>query len=1366
MPPQKQNFDLFLSYNSRDHEQVEDLARRLRQHRLTLFFDRWYLAPGLRWRPTLEDTLTSCRAVVVCVGPNGMGTWQQREIDVALDRQSRDAQFPVIPLLLPGSEAPLGFLRQLTWVDLRNQPLEQGVLVLTKAIRGEPLGKELQQQIEATRAAICPYRGLLYFREEDAPFFFGRDAAIGQLVEAVGQKGFLAVVGASGSGKSSVVRAGLVPQVRRDRDTCWEVVTLLPGEQPLRSLAAALTPFLEPEMTEIDRLAEVGKLSAYFAAGTVSLGDVIQRILAKQSGTDRVLLVVDQCEELYTLTQDDAPRRRFVDELLNATASTPVTVVLTLRGDFVGKALTYRLLSDRLQGAQINLGPMTRAELEQAVTQPAQQVGLCFEPGLAERILDDTGDEPGNLPLLEFVLKELWEARRGPLLQNQAYDDMDRLSGAIAKRAERFFGALTGPEQEAVRRLFLQLVHPGEANNDTRRREPLVNLPDTSRQLVQRLADERLIVTAKAEEVLGETAEVAHEALIRNWSRLRNWLNADHEFLLRRERVRDLLGEWQRAGENEELLLRGPLLTEAEGWLRERADRLTSAEQTFITSSVETCERRRQEERQRQQKELEQARALAVEKARREEAQRTTRVQRRYTRVALALSIACALLGVGLGIAWLAAQRGTRTALADKLALRAQALLGDGQLDRALVLSAQAVRLHDSGENVAAARECLVHLKRRVQSLPDHNDLVRSVAFRPGGTMLASGSRDRSVRLWDLNTARCVWVLKGHADEVDSVAFSPNGKILASGGRDKTVRFWNPDTRQLLGILNGHQDEVDSVAFSPDGKVLAAGSRDHMVRLWTVETQQALEPPLIGHTGQVSSLAFSPDGEILASGGRDNMVWLWDMEKTHPSGTPLPRHDAEIWTVAFSPDSNTLAAGSIDGTIRLWNVKTHEPLGEPLVGHGSEIWSVAFSPDGKTLAAGGLDGTIRLWDVARRKPQGEPLVGHSREVWSVAFSPDGQTLASGGGDRTVRLWDVGTRPPLGEPLAGHTAEVWNVAFSPDGKTLASGSADKTVRFWDVARGQPADPPLTDPNAQLWNVAFSPDGRMLASGTDDNAVRLWDLTTRRPVGMAPQRQGSYVCRVAFSPDGKTLVSGSGDKTVTFWTMEAQGLSGEPPVGCNTQVWSVALSPDGKMLAWGGEDGAVRLWDVETRRPLSDPLVGHSRQVWSVAFSPGGKTLASGSIDKTVRLWNVEKRRCLGAPLVGHTADVYGVAFSPDGETLASGGRDNTVRLWDVQTGRQLGPPLTGHKAEVYSVAFSPDGTTLASSSRDYTVRLWRIEDRWLQFVRHVAIAPPLALMDEARRMANRELSEEEVQEYFGDLARFYEPLWKDHNGRKP
>jgi len=516
------DFDVFLSYHWRDHAQVEDLARRLREQKLTVFLDRWYLTPGQSWPKALEATLAHCRAVAVCIGQGEMGPWQQREQYLALERQvaaERHGQsFPVIPVLLPGAEPPLGFLSQNTWVDLRAR-VDDPVLLITlvRAVYGQPPGPDTQDTVRETLANICPYRGLLYFREEDAPFFFGRGQAITQLVHAVQQHNLVAVVGASGSGKSSVVRAGLVPELRKSRNPVWEVVTIVPTDRPVHALAAVFMPFLEPDMSETDRLIETNKLAEALLSRTVALRDIVDRVLAKQPGTDRLLLIADQWEELFTLCKEEAARRCFIDNILEATAATKLSGVLTLRGDFFGRAVTaYRPLSDRVQGAQVNLGPMTREELRLAIEEPTKKVGLTFEAGLVDLILEQVGDEPGHLPLVEFVLRRLWEDRQGGQLHHAAYKAMGELQGAIAQKAESLFAKLSDGDQRKVQQIFLRLVRPGEGEADTRRRATLGEVGAEEHRLARKLADERLLVTSQLAGSGEETIEVSHEALIRH----------------------------------------------------------------------------------------------------------------------------------------------------------------------------------------------------------------------------------------------------------------------------------------------------------------------------------------------------------------------------------------------------------------------------------------------------------------------------------------------------------------------------------------------------------------------------------------------------------------------------------------------------------------------------------------------------------------------------------------------------------------------------------------------------------------------------------------------------------------------------------
>ncbi|MBX3332966.1 MAG: SUMF1/EgtB/PvdO family nonheme iron enzyme [Nitrospira sp.] len=585
------HFDVFLSYHWRDHTQVESLANWLRGQKLEVFLDRWYLTPGQSWPKALETTLARCSAVAICLGQGEMGPWQQREQYLALERQvaaERQGQkFPVIPVLLPGAEPPLGFLSQNTWVDFRAGADDPVLLnTLAHAIYRKPPGPDALETVRNTLATICPYRGLLYFREEDAPFFFGREAAIAQLVSAVQQHSLVAVVGASGRGKSSVVRAGLVPELRKGRDRVWEVATIVPTDRPVHALAAVIMPLLEPDMTETDRLIEISKLAEGLLSRTIKLREVVDRVLAKQPGTDSLMLIADQWEELFTLCEEEATRRCFIDNILEATATTKLNTVLTLRGDFFGRAITdYRPLSDRVQGAQVNLGPMNRQELRLAIEEPAKKVGLTFEAGLVDLMLEQASDEPGHLPLLEFVLRQLWEQRRGGELHHEAYRAMGQLEGAIAAKADSIFSRLNAQDQRRVQQIFLRLVRPGEGEADTRRRATSSELGVEAQSLVKTLADERLVVTSRLASSVEDTVEVSHEALVRHWSHLKGWVDADRQFLVWQQRLNMMKKEWDAGQRSTDLLLRGLPLREAEAWLKKKPESFSSDERGFITAS-------------------------------------------------------------------------------------------------------------------------------------------------------------------------------------------------------------------------------------------------------------------------------------------------------------------------------------------------------------------------------------------------------------------------------------------------------------------------------------------------------------------------------------------------------------------------------------------------------------------------------------------------------------------------------------------------------------------------------------------------------------------------------------------------------------
>ncbi|MHC3467502.1 nSTAND1 domain-containing NTPase [Streptomyces sp. 7R007] len=1129
-----------------------------------------------------------------------------------------------------------------------------------------------------------PYVGLRPLTEQDAEWFFGREQLVGQVAGRLERQRFVMVIGASGSGKSSLLRAGLVPRLRAGGAT---VVVCAPGARPLEecavrlSAAAGVTP---------------GALYEELRADTENLSRVVRRITAGSDGPDgELVLVVDQFEETFTLCRDAAERDRFIRALVVAAAAPEgrCRVALGVRADFYGHCTRHAPLVEAMRDAQVPVGPMSLEELRQAVVGPAQRAGLSVEGALLATLTAQAYGRPGVLPLLSHALRETWRRRRGNALTLQGFEAAGGLEGGLAHTAEEFYQRLDTAQQELARRVFVRLTAPGEGTEDTRRPASLTELAGSADDdidvsgVLEHAAAARLVVLDR------ERVELAHEALIRCWPRLQGWLAEDREATRTLRRLTEAAQTWETLGRDPGALYRGTRLALAAAL--DRAS-MSPAERAFLDASLAADSAERAAERRRV---------------------RLRRVMVALLSVLLVLATTTAVLAVR---AQRSADRERDVASSQRAADKAAALRGVSP-SLAAQLSLAAYRISPTPE----ARGALLSTFATpyATQLTGYGGAVTALAFRSDGKVLATGGGDGSVRLWGTGNPhrpRRLGVL-ALSGGVRALALSPDGGLLAAGGDDGAMALWDvhdPGAPTPEATLHSGAGPVLALSFGPDGRTLTAAARDGIRRWSLADARRPRDLGVREVSADVTAAAFSRDGRTLATGHADRTVRLWSAPPSGDRPGELSRavgHRQAVTAVAFAPDGRRLATGSSDFTVRLWDTRSTRHIGrlDVLTAHTDTVEAVAFAPDGRTLATGSADATVRRWQVAGAGPARElaVLTGHTGAVGALAFGPDGRTLATGSEDETARLWDL-----PGPALIGHTSSVYSVAFSPDNHLLASGSYDQSVLVWNLADPRRSHEPvrLAGHTGPVNSVVFRAGSDVLASGSADGTVRLWEvdasgsgrvLTVLRP-------GDGHVNRVAFSRDGRALATGSESGTVRLWDTadpRRPRLLATLPAG--DAVDCVAFSPDGRTLAVAGRDHTAALWGLADRnRPTRLAVLrGHSAAVKSVAFSPDGRTLATGSEDRTVRLWDVSDRRRpdLRRPITGYTDGVMAVAFAPDGRTLATASSDRTARLYALSGQgdvRELAV-LTGHGKPVDTLAFSPDGRTLATGGEDWTVLLW-------------------------------------------------------------
>lgn len=1191
-----------------------------------------------------------------------------------------------------------------------------------------------------TRVGIRnPYKGLRPFYESDADDFFGRALLVDELVELLSEdraRGrFLAVVGPSGSGKSSLVRAGLLPALRRDAvpgSAYWFIAQMVPGGQPFAELHAALLRVavnpLPPDLAQ------------QLAADAQGL--VRGTRWALPDDASQLLLVLDQFEELFTLVEDADQRDAFLD-VLTAAVTAPlsrVRVVVTLRADFYDRPLRHPGIAALMAARTVALVPLGPEEIDQAVAGPALGVGVGVEPALATQMVNDVGEAPGALPLLQFALTEVFERRSGDMLTRRVYADVGGLTGALARRAEEVFTALLPTAQQLTEQLFLRLVTLGDGVADTRRRVLRAELTslgeddDVIEAVIEQFGSARLLSFDRDPKTRGPTVEVAHEALLREWSRLASWIDAAREDIATQRRLAGAARDWLDAGREASFLASGSRLQQLEFWAGQTPVALTSTEQAFLDASLAERDRRAGE---------------AKERAERERALERRSVRR--LRALVAVLTVAALVASGLSV-FAAGQRRTaqqqaRVASARELAAAATANLVDDP-ERSLLLALEAVDRTRSVEGTVLpeAKEALHHAVMTSRIEAHFADMGGSLAWHPDGSVFVTeGAEDSGlVDLRDAATGESAGSWHGHDVDVNDVAFSADGALLATTGDDGAARVWDPGTQDLVHSIEG-DGSVWLPSFSPDGNLLAASwvsEAEAVVRVVDLPSGETLAE--LGPFDDLAASAFSPDGRRLAVAD-GAVVQVFDLAMREATMT-LEGHSGLVAAIRWSPDRRSIATGSHDRTVAVWSADTGEQR-FLLAGHTWGVSGIAWSPDSARLASGAPDGA-RVWALG--EDGGEQLLALSSEglrgVHHVAFSPDGhRIMASSLAMAGVQIHDVslaGGAEWLAVP--GEDGAELAVAFFPDGRRLVATGAPGEVTVWDVERGEAT---LTLPrDGGVWRLRVSPDGTMiaLAGGTDgDDSVRVYDSGTGRERFAVHALK--WVGGLAWSEDGRLLAAAGlrrrapdapGPHRGLALVLDTTGrvlaeLDEEPDVS----VGVVGFAAGGRHLAalrygigprWDPSSAGARVWDWRTAAVVHEIR----SRVESLTVDPSGTRMATAHTNTDIELWDLSSGQRTGG-LEGGRAIAYAMAYTRDGTGLATGGVDGTLRLWDVASGAQE-QVLHGHRSAITSLDFSPDGTRLASGGEDGVVRVWALD------------VDDLTAM--ARRKLTRTLTDAECREY--------------------
>jgi WD40 repeat protein/DNA-binding SARP family transcriptional activator len=1282
-------------------------------------FEQWLTAQQTAFRKQAYDALATLTAAYLIAGhlPRAERSAQRQ---IALDDLHESAYQQLMEALALGGRRDEALLvydqcRERLWNELGVAPNPRTRALEAQISDGTLVGSIPYVSLEQSAEARNPYKGLQAFGEEDAGDFFGRTEFVKQVIERLQKESFLAIVGPSGSGKSSAVRAGVIPAIRcggLDGTAYWAIAIMTPGSQPLESLDA---------------------------------------VLAKSDAAQSRLLFVDQLEELYTLTPDKDVHVRFLQRLVELTRSDATRVVVTLRADFYDRPLAQTDIGRIFRDGTLVILPLSADEMADAIRQPASGVGVRVEPGLMATIIADVNDQPGALPLLQYTLTEIFDQRADGLLTRSGYTAIGGVSGATGRRAESIFSELDEAQQPTTRQIFLRLVTARSDSTQQRRRiarNELVGLAPAEDvdEILNAFGRYRLLTFGTGAFHKDRTVEIAHEALLHAWPRLESWIRTAHDDLRQQQQLHRQANAWLAAKRDESFLLHGSRLVVMESWAEQSSVALTATESAYLDESI--AARNAQ---------------LNAEMARQEQERALESRSRRFLQILAVVMLVMTIGALAVStVVW--QQRNTisaeRDRTADSLAL-AVAAQATSEVDRSaaqssarealeaysLAVAAAAQQALNQGNNVTAL--ALAHTAAQIESPPQAVlNTLREAAFAPGaqrrwltadlfnnsqppshvaitpdGANLLLGFVDGDLLLWNWQEDRIEQRLSGHAGAITTVAVAPDGEKLFSADEYGNIVVWNRTNGAQVATFNSPTGSTNALGVSSDGKmVVAAGSsngRDLLARgmmtVWDIASGTPLGTLDDEHRSAIESVAFTLDGQrIIAASGRTNYVEaigndliLWDIASQQPVHSfETSDHDNRV--IALHPDGASFFTGSTDHNIYHYDIASGTSLGV-FDGHDDRITALAVTFDGKRMLSATDSGTLFIWDVDSAEIIAR-LNLHEGLVNDVVVHPDGNIAFSISVDNSLVAWDI---DGIGDAtqFRGHNAPVLDVGFLPDGSHFVTSSGrmtadaaiadDNTLILWDSVTGQQVQR-LEGHSDSVFQFEIAPDGQTMVSSSYDQTLRVWDTAS----GTELDRiwAGVIPVSLAYAPGNPTVAVGGLDGSLALHAVGEHGNRRTIVGGNQWPVWAVDFSQDGSQLLSGSDDG-IRLYDVATGDEIAH-WTDHSETVTAIAFSPDSATALSSGNESVLYLWDVESGTVIDS-YPGHQGVRTRLAFLPDGEHFVSTGWDGNIVVRNVATGEVV-RSLSGHDSTfIMDVAVSPDGTRAASAGVDGSAIVWDI-----------------------------------------------------------